>query len=250
MRALLPALLLASTTIGCANQQLRFSTLRQTSTLPDIQQKQVIENFARLAFNAGDMPYYAIADTGTAVVTDGGSTGFSVAAVVKAFPSWNVSALSANRSIQETWSLKNENNPDRLKAMRAAYLSVLNHSTIEPRDAELLNAVIQKDPSYALHRGWVCTGSKWDVPWKNAWLVGHCGSSYAWVMPENAAEFSRFVLLILDIETVGAGGGKAGAPAAFAPSISPAPFASPFEPRLFDQSTGFNPGLFFIPRPR
>jgi hypothetical protein len=69
MRALLPALLLASTTIGCANQQLRFSTLRQTSTLPDIQQKQVIENFARLAFNAGDMPYYAIADTGTAVVT-------------------------------------------------------------------------------------------------------------------------------------------------------------------------------------
>lgn len=248
MRALLPALILASSAMGCANQQLRFSTLRQTSTLPDLQQKQVMENFARLASNAGDMPYYAISDTGIAAVTDGGSTGFSVSAIVKAFPTWDVSALSANRSITETWNLKNENNPDRLKAMRAAYLNVINPSVVEPRDAELLNAVIQNDPSYALKRGWVCTGRKWDVPWKNAWLVGRYGSTYAWVMPENAAEFSRFVLLILDIETIGAGG--AGAPAALAPPMTPAPSASPFQPRLFDQSTGFNPGLFLIPRPR
>ena len=101
MRALLPVLALASLTTGCANQQLRFSTLRQTSTLPDLQQRQVMENFARLASNAGDMPYYAVADTGTATVIDGASTGFSVSAVVKAFPTWDVSALSANRSITE-----------------------------------------------------------------------------------------------------------------------------------------------------
>src|SRR4051812_37074110 len=125
MRALLPALVLTSLATGCANQQLRFSTLRQTSTLPDLQQKQVMENFARLASNAGDMPYYAIAETGTTSVTDEASTGFSVSAIVKEFPTWDVSALTADRAITENWSLKNENNPDRIKAMRAAYLSVL-----------------------------------------------------------------------------------------------------------------------------
>jgi|GEM_PF-5290749 len=235
---------------GCANQQLRFSTLRQTSTLPDVQQKQVIENFARLAANTGNLPFYALATGGAVTVLDSGTTGFSVVAVHKAFPSWNIAALTGSRSITENWSLQPENNPDRLKAMRAAYLTVLNPSSVEPKDAQLLSAVIQGDPSYALRQGWVCTGGRWDVPF-HAWLVAHCESTYAWVMPENAAEFSRFVLLMLHLETVAPGGGAGGRAASLAPSEfgSPAFSSSPFAPRLFDQPTGVNSGLFFVPRP-
>lgn len=248
MRALLSALLLASTASGCANQQLRFSTIRQTSTLPEVQERQVIENFARLASNPGDLPFFAVANQGTASVTDQGATGFSINAVAKAFPAWNISAASANRSITENWQLVPENNPDRLKAMRAAYLSVLNPAAVEMKDASLLGAVIEGDPSYALRNGWVCTGRWWQVP-KHAWLVARCGSTYAWVMPGDAAEFSRFVLLILHIETVqpaaGASTGTERSPRAIVPETP----ASPFAPRLFDEPNGVNSGLFFVPRP-
>jgi hypothetical protein len=249
MRTLLSALLLATTAIGCANQQLKLSTIRQTSTLPDVQERQVIENFARLASNSGNLPFFAVANQGSASVSDEGATGFAINAVSKAFPVWNISAASANRSITENWQLVPENNPDRLKAMRAAYLSVLDPPAVEIKDASLLNAVIEGDPSYALRDGWVCTGRWWEVP-KHAWLVARCGSTYAWVMPADAAEFSRFVLLILHIETVQPASG-AGATAELAPrAIAPATPASPFAPRLFDEPNGVNSGLFFIPRPR
>lgn len=252
MLRLLFALLAAMTATGCANQQLRLSTIRQTSTLPDVQERQVIENFARLASNPGDLPFFAVANQGTASITDQGSTGFAINAVHKAFPLWNISAASANRSITENWQLVPENNPDRLKAMRAAYLSVLDPSAIEEKDATLLNAVIQGDPSYAIREGWVCTGGWFDKP-RHAWLVAHCGSKYAWVMPEHAAEFSRFVLLILHIETVQPGAAVGARAAAVAPPAmitGPAVPSSPFTPRLFDQPTGVNSGLFFIPRPQ
>jgi hypothetical protein len=132
--------------------------------------------------------------------------------------------------------------------MRAAYLSVINPNAIEQRDNELFRAAAHGDPSYAINQGWICVGSWWEVP-RHAWLVSHCGPVYVWVMPEIAAEFSRFVLLILHIETVtpGAGGGP-GVPGVPAFERAPAAPSSPFPPRLFDVPTGVNSGLFFVPR--
>jgi hypothetical protein len=255
MRLILIGLLASSVGSGCAFQQLKFSTVRQNSTLPDIQERQVIENFARLAANAGALPYYAIANQGATTVLDSGTNSLALTAVHKAFPSWSITPYNINRSITESWQTVPENNPDRIKAMRAAYLSVINPNAIEPRDGELFRSAVHGDPSYAIRQGWLCTGSWWEVP-KHAWMAAHCGPVYVWVMPENAAEFSRFVLMILHIETVtpGSGGGPGvpgtpGVPGAALEALSPAAPASPFPPRLFDAPTGVNSGLFFVPRP-
>jgi hypothetical protein len=249
MRLQYHAIVVALLASGCANQQLRISTVRQSTTLPDLQERQVIANFARLAANPGDLPFFSVVNQGTATVTDTGSASVAVTAVHKAFPLWDVTPASASRSINENWQLVPENNPDRLKAMRAAYLRVFNPTSIEPRDDSLLESALQADQSYAPTPGWLSIGSWWDVP-KHACFVGHCGSVYVWVMPENLAEFSRFVLLILHIETVAPGGTAAGPSAAAAPMPIPAAAPpAPFAPRLFDQPTGVNTGLFFVPRP-
>jgi hypothetical protein len=240
------ATLLAS---GCANQQLRISTVRQSTSLPDVEESQVIVNFARLAANPGDLPFFSVVNQGTATVTDTGSASLAVTAIHKAFPSWSVTPASASRAITENWQLVPEINPDRLKAMRAAYLRVFNPTAIEPQDDSLLESALKGDPSYAPTPGWLSIGSWWDVP-KHARLVSHCGSVFVWVMPENLPEFSRFVLLILHIETVAPSGtavALAGAPA-LAPIPAAAPLA-PFAPRLFDEPKGINTGLFFVPRP-
>jgi hypothetical protein len=233
---------------GCANQQLRFSTLQQTSTQPEIQEQQVLKNFARLAANSGNLPYYALATTGTISVNDAGNTSLAVTAVHKAFPTWSPTIFGLSRSVSEAWQTSAENNPDRLKAMRAAYLSVVNPESIEPKDDELLQAVLQADPSYTPRPGWISVGTWWDIP-KRACMVSRCGSVYVWVMPEHVADFSRFVLLVLHLETV-LGSDGSGSGGAATPNVRPALPASPspFAPRLFDQPPAVNSGLFFVPR--
>jgi hypothetical protein len=154
--------------------------------------------------------------------------------------------VSLQRQIAENWQLVPENNPDRLKAMRAAYLFVLDPASIDPTDYQLLDPVLKGDKSYPIEQGWIHVGGRWDVP-KKACHVAHCGHVYVWVMPKHAADFSRFVLLILHIETVTPAHQNFPA-AAFAPSTQPP--SSPFAPRLFDVPTGVNSGLFFVPRPR
>jgi hypothetical protein len=251
MRIALLALLALSLGSGCANQQLRLSTLRQTSTLPDVQQRQVIDNFARLAANSGALPYYAAANQGTIAVSDQGSASLLVTAVHKVFPSWATS-LGLQRSITESWQTTPTNNPDRLKAMRAAYVSVVNPAAVDPTDYQLLQTVLTGDQSYPLTQGWLSVGTWRDVP-KKACMVAHCGPAYVWVMPEDLADFSQFALLILHIETVlGPPATPAVAqvvPETARPSVAPPAGASPFAPRLFDQPPVVNSGLFFVPRP-
>jgi hypothetical protein len=243
MRLALPTLFVVLASSGCANQQLRFSTLRQTSTLADIQEIQVIENFARLASNPGALPYFAVANGGNATVTDEGMASVAVTAVHRAFPSWDVTPLNASRTIAENWTLAPLNNPDRLMAMRAAYLSVLNPSLVDPDELAKLNAVLAGDRSYTPRPGWIGIGGRWDVP-KDACKVGHCGHVYVWVPRSRSTDFTRFVLLILNVASVTSSGGTA--PAAYAPEALPSGF--PFAPRLFDQPPAVNSGLFFVPR--
>ncbi len=257
MRRVVLILLAASAGSGCANQQLRFSTLRQTSTLADIQETQVIENFARLAANPGALPFLSLANSGSATVTDGGSGNLSFAGAHKVFTSGTY-GLGANRSVALNWGLAPLNNPDRLKVMKAAYLTVLDSTLVDPTDASKLSQVTDRDPSYALSSGWLETGTWWDVP-KGAWRVGRCGKTYAWVRPENSENFTRFVLLMLDVASLQTGGSSSSAskpsthpgPATVSPRIPalpPAAATDPFPPRLFDQPPSVNPGLFFVPR--
>jgi hypothetical protein len=260
MRPVLLILLALSAASGCANQQLRFSTLRQTSTLADIQETQVIENFARLAANPGSLPFLSVANSGSATVSDEGTASLSFTGAHKIFTAGTY-GLGASRNVALNWGLAPLNNPDRLKAMKAAYLTVIDPARVDPNDESKLNQVIGRDPSYAINHGWLETGGRWDVP-KHAWRVGHCGRTYVWVMPENAEDFTRFVLLTLNLASFQSDGGSASSSVAAAasspaaaseranrPATAPAPAApNPFPARLFDQPPSVNPGLFFVPR--
>jgi hypothetical protein len=261
MRPVLLIFFALSAGSGCANQQLKFSTLRQTSTLADIQETQVLENFARLAANPGSLPFLSVANSGSATVSDTGMGSLNYVGAPRTFTSGNY-GVGANRSIALNWGLAPLNNPDRLKAMKAAYLTVLNPALVDPNDEAKLKWVIAGDPSYAISQDWLEAGGWWDVP-KHAWRVAHCGKTYVWVMPDHAEDFTRFVLLTLNLASVQSGGSgsdvalaRSATSAPAAPRTSPAPSpapadtsaTNPFAPRLFDQPPSVNPGLFFVPR--
>ena len=70
----MPAVLMLSLAPGCMSQQLRFTTRRTVSALPDLQYQQVIDNLAKMASNPGYLPYLAVAGQGSVQVTDNGSS--------------------------------------------------------------------------------------------------------------------------------------------------------------------------------
>ncbi len=249
MRSLLLLSLALAVSSGCASQQLRFTTLRQTSSLADLQESQVLENFARLAANPGSVPFYATANTGAVTVADVGSGSLSFVGGSKLFTSGTY-GLGANRTVTVNWGLAPLNNPDRLKAMRAAYLLALRRSPVDPAELAKLEAALGQDPSYRIQSGWICVGRRRDVP-REALKVARDGPIYVWIMPEQAGEFGRFVLLTLNLASLPSGPptSRSMTSAPVTGGIAPvSPAVSPFPSRLYDQPPGINPGLFFLPR--
>jgi hypothetical protein len=249
---LLPLVLIIQS--GCANQQLRYSTARQVSTHGDLQQDQILDNFARIAADRGAVPFYALANQGTTSVNDFASSSLSFFAAPRVYTNGTF-GNSASRSISVNWSLAPLNNPDRLQAMHAAYISVLDPMAVDDAENQKLQAIIGKDPSYAIEPGWICTGRWHDVPKHAAWAA-HCGRVYVWVMPESTAQLGRFRLLLLNIATYSPSPAPAAGTSGKKPETAPSPMqlgtpetTSPFAPRLFDEPHGVNPGYFFIPRP-
>jgi hypothetical protein len=262
MRAAAAALIAVSLlgVTGCNSEQLRFTTLRLGRTIPELQERQVIDNLARLAADPERLPYYTVINQGTANIQDTGSAGvyeLNFQPHVGTLASLNG---SVSRQVTGNWSLNPMSNPDRLRAMRAAYQTALGVPFIDPADAKRLKAVLSDQTDLAPAPAWVAVGRKHDVP-KEACRVAHCGKTYVWVMPEHAKEFSDFALLMLNIATWAppAAPVKAAATAAAAAARLPQPPGaappaaeiappSPIQPRLYEDSQSINRGLFFIPR--
>ncbi len=235
---------------GCNTGQLRFTTLRLTTTIPDLQKRQVLENFLGMATDPSALPYFSVVTAGTATINDFGSANLSFLGAVKFYTQGTYGPLSAGRSVNTNWSINPVSNPDRLRAMRAAYDLVLQPDAVDPADAKKLQEILKMtktDP--AIESGWVCVGRKHDVP-KDACLVAHQGKHYVWVMPEHTKDFNDFVLQILNIATYVPP--PQGASAALAaPGAQPrvaVPHESEIAPRLYEDSPGINRGLFFVPR--
>jgi hypothetical protein len=238
---------------GCNSTQLRYDTLRLAATVPDLQERQVLDNLIRTATMPGSLPYFAVVDAGTANVTDTGSGSLSFTGVADHYTSGTY-GTSGSRQITGNWSLKPLVNPDRLAAMRAAYQMVINPSAVNPRDMTKLRAALGADPGFSVPTGWLGVGCKRDVPCE-ASIVAHTGRTYVWVMPDRVSDFTDFVLTILNIATVSAPAPPArpsGVPptAALPEAVPPTPATapSPFAPRLYDDTWGINRGLFFVPR--
>ena len=64
---------------GCNAEQLRYTTLRLGQTIPELQERQVIDNLARIAASPGNLPYYTVINAGTANILDTGGTGLGAA---------------------------------------------------------------------------------------------------------------------------------------------------------------------------
>jgi hypothetical protein len=125
-------------------------------------------------------------------------------------------------SPQLQWTIDPVADYQQLLAMRAACRWILNGP--EHADDEspgILNSPLL-DPSPGPHfgvaerlarmpAGWVHTGGLKDVPLA-ARYKGHCGSTWAWVMPDGTDGLADFILVLHDIATLDLNGAAATAP--------------------------------------
>jgi hypothetical protein len=180
-----------------------------------------------------------------------------------------------NARFTGNWTLNPMANPDRLRAMRAAYHVALGAELVDPLDATKLDAILRDQKCLSIAHGWLGIGAKHDVP-REANIVSHCGCTDVWVMPEHAKDFADFALLILNIATwvpptphptLNVTVDKI-APITFGPTTSvegqlpqaisgaraaepgqqPPLQPRPIQRRLYVDSQSINRGLFFVPR--
>ena len=195
---LLPLLLVLST--GCTHLQLRRSTLNQASTITSLQYQQVLSNLAAFHSHPDVLPHLAVVGTGGTSVSDEGSSNVGL--------EWDprqlvqtMLGIEGRRQIEEQWTLAPVVNPDKLRAIRCAYQTVvLGYSTDHESD-KLLTAFLGMGYEEWLPRGWYCFGRRRDVP-RDACYVANSGDCYVWVMPEGIDGLSRLTLVMLNIATL------------------------------------------------
>lgn len=113
--------LIASGAMGCTTHRfLDRNSVRQTRTLSEIVQRQVLDNIALFSNNPVALPHFAIIGNGTAQVSDfvGVTPGLS----------WNSRTFAgatlgsnANRSLTENWKLSPVMTAGRLARLRCAF---------------------------------------------------------------------------------------------------------------------------------
>lgn len=210
MRYLALGLAIALSGFGCNSLQLERTTLHQSRTIPDLQQKQVMENFARLTADAGSLPYFDLVSVGTSAVTDRGTASLSLGSVVREFTKADYGG-EAEREISGNWTISPTNDPNRLAAMRAAYMIAMGRDAeIAPIDLQrlddflILNYDVYKatrDPHLVIPSGWLCVGEKSDCP-KGCPYFAHKNGVYVWVKDGRLQDLANFSLIILDIATL------------------------------------------------
>lgn len=119
------ALALGLAMLGCTDAQLRRSTVRQASTLTELQYQQVLDNLATLCFDPNVLPWHVALTTGSAQVTDSGTAGISFdlgGGVTTTHPSF-----FGSRSVVEQWGTVPVTDEPTLRLLRMAYQNALGH---------------------------------------------------------------------------------------------------------------------------
>ncbi len=186
MRRYAPLKLLAAATlfmtIGCARDQLRYSSHRTSATATDILTRQVLDNLARAAENPAALPYFSVVGQGSVQITDGGTLGSNTTMAPHAFAQ-ELLSLGASRNITEQWALGATTNPKKLLLMQELYGNVI---------------AAQKTCDPAVR--WLGIGSRRDVP-RRVSLVGRYRGVNVWVDAEHAAGLSKLAIDIINIAT-------------------------------------------------
>ena len=196
--AILLCVALASS--GCTHLQLGRSTVRQASTITDLQYRQVLNGLAAIHANPDVLPGFAVVGTGGTSITDQAGINSELEWDVAHF-SRKMLGLDASREVQEQWALAPVVNPDKLRAIRCVYqIAIFGYAT-DPEADQLLTSFLGDDYMQWIHSGWLRCGRRCDVP-KKACYSANCGDCYIWVIPAAVESLSRLTIVVLDIATI------------------------------------------------
>lgn len=199
---------------GCTTAQLARNTVTQAHSHTDILYRQVLDNLAAAECNPDVLPHFSVVGTGGTLIIDSASANVGFDWDARTFLGSSL-GLGGSRAFEDGWTLAPVVNPDKLRAMRAAYQIVARGEAADPAGFALLNSYLSPDYMPLLQQGWYGVGSKHDVP-KRACYVSHCGDRYVWVTGDGLAGLSQLSLVVLNIATLKEGGGAA-------PSLKAAP---------------------------
>lgn len=120
-RTLLRFALMVACLSGCTHVQLRRSTIRQASTLTELQYQQVLDNLAMFACNPDSLPWHVKIKGGTVQITDLGASAVggifgSGDAATSVIPS-----INAQRTRLGQWDIEPVVDSDELEMLRLAY---------------------------------------------------------------------------------------------------------------------------------
>jgi hypothetical protein len=119
---------------GCISVRLGQRTMRQASTLPDLQYQQVLDNLALFANNPAALPWHVNFREGTTQITDSGSAG---AVVELGPPARTLPQVFGSRTVVVQWGMTPLINASQLRLLRIAYRRALGSP--EMPDPEFLN---------------------------------------------------------------------------------------------------------------
>ncbi len=116
---------------GCAHQQLRWNTVRQSRTLTDIYEQQVLDNLAMFVSEPNSLPFFSFPNAGGSNVMDTGAiTGvLNWAHGISGLNSGSLT-LNGSRNMTESWTLTPIIDPVKLQLMRCAYQQVVSNCGI------------------------------------------------------------------------------------------------------------------------
>jgi hypothetical protein len=189
---------------GCTAAQLAHNTVTQAHSHTDILYRQVLDNLAAAECNPDVLPHFSVVGTGGTTVIDAASANVGFDWDARTFLGTSL-GLGGAREFEDGWTLAPTVNPDKLRAMRAAYQIVTRGQAADPAGFALLESYLGPEYMSLLQQGWYGVGSKHDVP-KRACYVSHCGDRYVWVTGDGLAGLSQLSLAILNVATIKDGG--------------------------------------------
>lgn len=123
-------------TVGCTHLALERRTVKQASTLTDLQYQQVLDNLAMFACNPEAMPWHAKLKSGTVQIADQGSGGFSadIAAATGGEVTRLIPATGAERGILNQWDVDPTSEAEELEQLTLAYRKAIDPTNPQIND--------------------------------------------------------------------------------------------------------------------
>jgi hypothetical protein len=211
---------------GCTHRQLRWNTVKQSGTLTDIYEQQVLDNLAMFVHDPGSLPCFAYPSSGGSDVIDEGAASADISWLPTGFNN-AVFRISGRRNMKGAWILSPVSDPRRLELMRCAYqrsvarvCSTSGESMSCPDCDKLFKRFYLGNPSSAttlaehtISTGKVTAACLGAEPWfafgckrcaarrQCCTKIGHYCGTYVWVLPGGQDELSKLTLTTLDYAT-------------------------------------------------